>query len=78
LPAPVGQLLKSPAAAANTDVESSLDDFLGAVYTLIRAKHEGFRDQPGSPIAIKPTTHRAARTAAGNLKGKNILDVPVF
>src|ERR1700728_347097 len=65
---PIGELLKAPAAAANADVESSLDDFLGAVYALIRTKQEGFRDRPGRPIAIKPVAQRAARIAAGNIK----------
>jgi hypothetical protein len=64
----IGQLLKSPAAAANADVESSLDDFLGAVYALIRAKHENFQDRPERPIAIKPVAQRAARIEAGNIK----------
>jgi hypothetical protein len=39
LRAPNRQLLKSPAVA---------------VYALIRAKQEGFRDRPGRTIAIKP------------------------
>jgi hypothetical protein len=64
----ISQLLKSPAAAANAEVQSSLDDFLGAVYALIRAKQEGFRDRPGRPIAIKPVAQRATRIANGNLK----------
>jgi hypothetical protein len=50
----IGQLLKAPAAVANADVESSLDDFLGVVYALIRAKQEKFRDRHGRRIAIKP------------------------
>jgi hypothetical protein len=37
----ISQLLKSPAVAANAEAQSSLDDFLGAVYALIRAKQEG-------------------------------------
>jgi hypothetical protein len=64
----ISQLLKSPAAAANAEAQSSLDDFLGAVYALIRAKHEKFRDRPGRTIAIKPVAQRAARIATGNLK----------
>jgi hypothetical protein len=64
----VSQLLKSPAVTADAEAQSSLDDFLGAVYALIRAKHEAFRDRPGRPIAIKPVAPRAARIAAGDLK----------
>jgi len=64
----INRLLKSPAVTANAEAQSSLDDFLGAVYALIRAKQEGFRDRPGRAIAIKPVAQRAARIAAGNLK----------
>jgi hypothetical protein len=64
----IGQLLAAPAATANADVESSLDDFLGAVYALIRAKHEKFQNRPGRRIAIKPVAWRAARIGSGNLK----------
>jgi hypothetical protein len=64
----ISRLLKSPAVTANAEAQSSLDDFLGAVYALIRAKQEGFRDWPGRPIAIRPVAHRAARIAGGNLK----------
>ena len=64
----ISQLLKSPAVTANAEAQSSLDDFLGAVYALIRAKHQGFRDRPGRTIAIKPVAQRAARIAAGDLK----------
>ena len=68
----IGQLLKSPAVTANAEAQSSLDDFLGAVYALIRAKHEGFRDRPGRTIAIRPVAQRAARIAAGNLKTEGL------
>ena len=68
----IGQLLKSPAVTANAQAQSSLDDFLGAVYALIRAKHEGFRDRPGRTIAILPVAQRAARIAAGNLKTEGL------
>jgi hypothetical protein len=64
----ISQVLKAPAVTANAEAQSSLDDFLGAVYALIRSKQEGFRDRPGRPIAIRPVAQRAARIAAGNLK----------
>src|SRR5581483_6100053 len=64
----ISQLLKSPATAANPQVQSALDDFLGGVYALIRAKQEGFQNRPGRPIAIKPVAQRAARIGAGNIK----------
>ena len=68
----ISQLLKSPAVTANAEAQSSLDDFLGAVYALIRAKHEGFRDRPGRTIAIRPVAQRAARIAVGNLKTEGL------
>lgn len=64
----ISQLLKSPVAAASAQMQSALDDFLGAIYALIRAKQETFNDRPGRPIAIKPVAQRAARIAAGNIK----------
>lgn len=64
----ISQLLAVPAVTANADVESSLDDFLGAVYALIRAKQKSFQDRPGRRIKIKPVAQRAARIAAGHVK----------
>jgi len=64
----ISQLLKSAAVKANAEAQSSLDDFLGAVYALIRAKQTGFRDRPGRPIAINPVRQRAAKIATGSLK----------
>jgi len=64
----IGQLLAVPAVKTNSDVESSLDDFLGAVYALILAKRKKFQDRPGRPIDFKPVAQRAARIAAGNVK----------
>ena len=68
----ISQLLISPAVTANADAQSSLDDFLGAVYALIRAKQQGFRDRPGRPIAIKPVVQRAAKIAVGTLNGRTL------
>jgi hypothetical protein len=64
----IGQLLAAPAVAANADVESSLDDFLGAVYALIQAKKKNFQDRPGRRVKINPVAQRAARIAAGHVK----------
>jgi len=64
----ISQLLASPAVTANPDVESSLDDFLGAVFALIRAKKNNFQDRPGRRIKIEPVAQRAARIAAGHVK----------
>jgi hypothetical protein len=64
----IGQLLAAPAVKANSDVESSLDDLLGAVYGLILAKQKGFQDRPVRPIDIKPVAQRAASIAAGKVK----------
>jgi len=64
----ISELLAAPAAVANADVESSLDDLLGAVYGLIRAKYKKFRDRTGRRINIKPVAQRAARIGTGNLR----------
>jgi hypothetical protein len=64
----IEHLLADPAVSANPDVEGSLDDFLGSVYALIRAKKKNFQDRPGRPIKVKPIAQRAARIAAGDVK----------
>jgi hypothetical protein len=64
----IEHLLADPVVSANPDVESSLDDFLGAIYALIRAKKKNFQDRPDRPIKIKPVAQRAARIAAGDVK----------
>ena len=67
-PSRIEHLLADPAVSANPDVESSLDDFLGAIYALIRAKKKNFQDRPGRPIKIRLVAQRAARIAAGSVK----------
>src|ERR1035441_3517129 len=64
----ISKLLAAPPVKANSDVESSLDDFLGAVYALILAKHHQFQDRAGRPIDIKPVAQRATRIAAGSVR----------
>ena len=64
----IEHLLADPAVSSNPDVESSLDDFLGAIYALTCAKKKHFQDRPGHPIKIKPVAQRAARIAAGDVK----------
>jgi hypothetical protein len=64
----ISQLLKSPSVAASAEAQSSLGDFLGVVYALIRAKHEKFRDRLGGTIDTKPVAQRAAKIAGGHLQ----------
>lgn len=64
----ISQLLNSPAVAADAEAQSSLDDFLGAVYALIRARFKKFQDRPGRPIDIKFVAQRAAKIAGGRIK----------
>jgi hypothetical protein len=61
----IGKLLKEPSILANPDLAGSLDDFLGAVYALIQAKHHKFADRAGRPIDIKPVAQRAVRISKG-------------
>jgi hypothetical protein len=63
-----GKLLTDPAVQANSDLAGSLDDFLGAVYALILAKHHHFADRVDRPIDITPVAKRAARIAAGRVR----------
>jgi|ERR1039458_619384 hypothetical protein len=64
----ISKLFTAMPVKANPDVESSLDDFLGAVYALILATHHQFQDRVGRPIDIKPVAQRAARIAAGSVR----------
>ena len=64
----IGHLLAAPAVTANADVQSSLDDFLGAVYALIGAKKNNFQDRSGRRIKIEPVAQGAARIAVGHVK----------
>jgi hypothetical protein len=59
----VSQLLTVPAVATTVDIQSSLDDFLGAVYALIRAKQKKFRNRANRNIDMKPVAQRAARAS---------------
>jgi hypothetical protein len=64
----IGKLLTVPTVLANPDLAGSLDDFLGAVYALIQAKHHKFADRAGRPIDIKPVAQRAAEIAKGRVR----------
>ena len=64
----IGKLLTAPAVLANPDLAGSLDDFLGAVYALIQAKHHKFADRAGRPIEIKPVALRAGQIAKGRVR----------
>jgi hypothetical protein len=64
----IGKLLTVPTVLANPDLAGSLDDFLGAVYALIQAKHHKFADRTGRPIDIKPVAQRAAQIAKGRVR----------
>ncbi len=64
----IGKLLTAPTVLANPDLAGSLDDFLGAVYALIQARHHKFTDRAGRPIDIKPVTQRAVQIAKGKVR----------
>lgn len=61
----IKKVLSEPAVSSNPDLAGSLDDFLGAIYALIMAKHHQFQDRTSRPIDIKPVAERAARIASG-------------
>jgi len=64
----IGRLLSLPTVQANTDLAGSLDDFLGAVYALILAKHADFTDRLTRPIEIAAVEKRAKQIAAGKVR----------
>ena len=64
----IGKLLSLPTVQANADLAGSLDDFLGAVYALILAKHGGFTDRLSRPIEIAAVEKRAEQIAAGKVR----------
>jgi hypothetical protein len=64
----IGKLLTAPTLLANPEIAGSLDDFLGAVYALIQAKHHGFKDRPDRGIDIGAVQKRAAKIATGHVR----------
>jgi hypothetical protein len=64
----IAKLFANPVVKANSDVESSLDDFLGVVYALILAKRHNFQDRANRAVNFKPVAQRAARIAKGDVK----------
>lgn len=63
----IGKLLNTPVAQKNPDLAGALDDFLGSVYALIRAKNHSFTDRTG-PIDIAAVEKRAQMIAAGKVR----------
>jgi hypothetical protein len=54
----IGKLLTVSSIRASPDLAGSLDDFLGAVYSLIQAKHHDFTDRTTRPIEIAAVEKR--------------------
>lgn len=61
----VGTFLAKCSGAA--ELAGCLDDFLGAVYSLIQARENGFVDRTG-PIDIGPVEKRAQRISVGEVR----------
>jgi len=51
----ISKLLAAAPVKANSDVQSCLDDFLGAVYALILAKHHKFQNRAGRLSTSNPS-----------------------
>lgn len=64
----IAALFGNAKIGAAADVQGCLDDFLGAVYALIRARQLGYRDRPAKPIAIAPVMARAKSMSTGRVK----------
>ena len=64
----IATLLKPPIAKSNAELPASLDDFLGAVYALISAKKDGFKNRPDRSISIPAVEKLARQIASGKLR----------
>ncbi len=63
----ISKLLSAAGGRNDPNLAGSLDDFLGAVYSLIQAKQHGFQDRT-SPIELAAVEKRAKRIAKGALR----------
>ena len=62
-------LLNRAKVVSDQNVAGTLDDFLGALYSLILARVQGFVDRPvGTPIDIGVLRRRSGQLAAGTLR----------
>lgn len=65
----IAVLLESPGVKASQYLQASLDDMLGAVYSLMLAKHYDYSERPkGSPPEIQAVINRAKDMAAGKVR----------
>lgn len=64
----IGLLLSESIVSNNKEMSSSLDDFLGTVFSLIQAKHYNFQDRTNRQIDIKPVGSRAFQIGKGKVK----------
>jgi hypothetical protein len=63
----IALLLTAPSVNANPDLAGSLDDLLGAVYSLIQSECHKFTDRTDRSINVVPVRQRAAEIAKGRV-----------
>jgi hypothetical protein len=64
----IAALLKLPKTSSNHGLIASLDDFLGAIYALIFARHYGFERRKGVRIEVDKVRIRADQIAMGDIR----------
>lgn len=64
----IATLLDNPIASSNTELFSALDDFLGAVYALIFARHCGFKERRKQTPEPEPPRKRARQLEKGEVR----------
>jgi hypothetical protein len=64
----IATLLDNPVVSSNTDLFSTLDDFLGAVYALIFARRGGFKERRGHTPEPEPPRIRARQLEKGEVR----------
>jgi hypothetical protein len=64
----IAELLNNPEIIKDINAVGLLDDLLGAVYSLIHAKHHDFQDRTDKPIEIKVVQNRASQIQNGDVR----------
>ena len=64
----IAKLLNDQRVRADPDLAGSLDDFLGAVYALILARHGDFADRTVGPIEVEAVVRRAGDLGKGRVR----------
>jgi hypothetical protein len=64
----MASLLETPLASSNTELFSTLDDFLGAAYSLTFAQRGGFKERRDQTPELEPPRTRARQLEQGHVR----------